>query len=216
MSPLTAILLAACATSPAADRTDAAPEYSIEGRVLLPEGEGRRGTEVRLIFATPEGGERFTWVQTDADGRFSYTGEAPPLRAVVHAAGVDVHTVPVEAGAGVPIALEVLDLRERLLPHRLTLVAAEGSPAGDVRVAPWAVLPPPGPMGEMVSLGSAQFPELALSDTVEWLLPKSAETITFLTERPDGEARGRAWRTGPQQLFGPYPLTELPDELVIE
>ena len=77
--------------------------------------------------------------------------------------------------------------------------------------------PPVGPQGEPVSLGSRQFPPVALGTEVEWLLGHDAHSIYFLVERPADEGlRTRPWRSGYQQLFGPFTAAEIPSELVVD
>ena len=110
----------------------------------------------------------------------------------------------------------VIDLRERLKKHGLLLRAAKGKPAGDVRVAMWFGPPPVGPRGEPVSLGSRQFPPVTLGSQVEWLLSHDAHSIYFLVERPSGLGRGSKWRSGHQQLFGPFTSAEIPAELIMD
>ena len=98
----------------------------------------------------------------------------------------------------------------------MTLRAAAGKPAGEVRVAMWFGPPPVGPSGEPVALGSAQFPPVALGSEVEWLVSPEAQSMYFLVERPDGPDRGTKWRSGHQRLFGPYDAANLPTELIMD
>ena len=111
------------------------------------------------------------------------------------------------------IDVGAIDLRDQLTRHRLALRADDGAPQGDVRVAMCFGLPPVGPHGEPIALGSRQFPPVPLGSEVEWLLPHEAQLIYFLVERPDRDGQ---WRGGRQQLFGPCRLATLPDELAVE
>ena len=77
-------------------------------------------------------------------------------------------------------------------------------------------IPPRGPFGESVSLGSRQFPPVTLPCELEWLLPQDAESIYFLVERPEGSGRGIHWRSGSQRLFGPFTSTGFPSELAMD
>ena len=128
---------------------------------------------------------------------------------------IDTHELPEVDQAGL-IDVGVIDLRDRLKRHRLVLRAAEGMPEGEVRVAMCSGLPPVGPGGGSVSLGSRQFPAVSLDSEMEWLVPNDAQSIYFLVERPAGSGRGREWRTGHQRLFGPFAAAELPAELVMD
>ena len=94
--------------------------------------------------------------------------------------------------------------------------AAGGSRLGDVRVAMWKGLPPVGPQGESVSLGSRQFPNIPLGSEIEWLVPNGAREVYFLVERPHPETLPGEWRSGHQRLFGPYSTKTLPFELVMD
>jgi hypothetical protein len=114
------------------------------------------------------------------------------------------------------INLGMIDLRDRLMRHRLMVRVADGKPPGEVRVAMFSGPPPVGPFGERVSLGSRQFPPVALGSEMEWLVPQSAQEIYFLAERPAGSGRGLEWRSGQQSLFGPFTSAELPTELMVE
>lgn len=173
-----------------------------------------------LVRTAPSGGEpRTVWVLFDEQGRFSQT-VVEPLTSVTVTAGSEVHRVDAadlpEADQAGQIDLGVIDLRDRVTRHRMMLRAASGRPPGDVRVGMFSGPPPVGPQGEPVSLGSRQFPPVALGSDVEWLVPHNAQGVHFLVERPVGSGRGTEWRSGPQRLFGPFTSAELPTELVIE
>ncbi len=128
---------------------------------------------------------------------------------------VDARDLPEVNQAG-QIDLRVIDLRDRLMTHRMRVRAADGRPPGEVRVAMFFGPPPVGPEGEPVSLGSRQFPPVALDSDVEWLLPHELQGVHFLVERPAGSGRGTEWRSGQQRLFGPFTSAELPTELIME
>lgn len=207
---------ASCAT-PASKPGAVASGHRIEGRVLVPPGVGPRGVEVRLDYPDADGGPPFVWVRHDPSGRFTHTSTEWPTNVRVHAAGVDVYRAQIEVDAGrLATDLGVIDVREQLVPYRVELAASPDAPAEVVRVAVWSGSPPRGPRGELPSLGSAQFPERGLPSTTDWLLPVDAPSISILVEQPAGRERDRNWKTGRQEVFGPYPLGALPDELVVE
>lgn len=195
--------------------------HAVTGHVLLPEGEGRRGVELWITTRAHDQSPSARWVLFDHEGRFEHPLQpgARPMSVNISAAGIDVfrletEPVPIADATGM-INLGTIDLRDRLVRRRLTLHAAQGAPRGDIRVAAWPGSPPTGPRGEPVSLGSAQFPTIALGDETEWLLPPHAATIYFLVERPIGAAREKEWRSGYQQLYGPFAVSDLPTELVV-
>ena len=198
----------------------AADGRTLVGQVLLPHGEGRRGLEL-WVTETATGREpRATWVLFDAEGRFAHRLQGSLTGVTVTAGSAEVYRLDAANVSGVDpegrVDVGGIDLRERLIGHHLALRPATGSPGGDVRVALWFGPPPVGPFGEPVSLGSAQFPEVALGGGMEWLLPREARSIHFLVERPADSGRGREWRSGQQQLFGPFILAELPAELIVD
>ncbi len=217
------VFAAACARGgePARDQQAASPERMMVGQVLLPSGFGSRGVEVLITVTGTDSGTRTVWVLFDEQGRFAHTFRGSltdvrvtaGIRAEVHR--VDTEDLPEVNQAG-QIDLGVIDLRDRLSRHRMVLRAAGGKPQGDVRVAMWFGLPPVGPGGEPVSLGSRQFPPVALGREVEWLLSHEAHSIYFLVERPSGLGRGTKWRSGHQRLFGPFTSAKIPAELVMD
>ena len=115
-----------------------------------------------------------------------------------------------------PIDVGEIDLRDRMTQHWLTVHAAEGTQQGEVRVAMWSEPPARGPFGGTVSLGSMQFPSIVMGEAQEWLLPLEAPSVYFLVERPAEGSQGPEWRSGRQQLFGPFTLSTLPTDLVME
>lgn len=76
--------------------------------------------------------------------------------------------------------------------------------------------PPVGPRGEPVSLGSRQFPPVALGSETAWLVPNDAQAIYFVVERPSGFDGETQWRGGHQRQFGPFPAARLPAELIMD
>ncbi len=196
-------------------------ESTVVGEVLLPSGEGSRGVEV-VVTSTEVGKEpRRRWVLFDGHGRFVHTFKgslnnvavSTGIRAGLFSLGAeDLPEVDLEGR----INVGVIDLRDRLTAHPTVLRAAEGAPLGDVRMAMCFGLPPVGPQGVPVSLGSRQFPPVTLGNKVEWLVPHEAESIYFLVERPVILGQGVEWRGGQQRLFGPYTTAELPAQLVID
>ncbi|NOX58712.1 MAG: hypothetical protein GXP29_07630 [Planctomycetes bacterium] len=209
----------ACRREPASDQHTAMSERTLVGQLLLPIGSGSRGVEV-LVKVTASGGEpRVAWVLFDEQGRFAHTFRGNLTSVQVTAAAevhrIDTEDIPEVDQAG-QIDVGVIDLRNRLTEYRLMVRAADGKPPGDVRVGMWFGLPPVGPRGEPVSLGSRQFPPVALGSELDWLLPHEAHSIYFLVERPSGTGRGTEWRSGHQRLFGPFISAELPAELIMD
>jgi hypothetical protein len=155
----------------------------------------------------------------DEQGLFSHTFRET-LTSISVTAGSEVYRVDAgdlpEVNQAGQIDVGEIDLRDRLMKHRLMVRAADGKPSGDVRVAMFFGPPPVGPVGEPVSLGSRQFPPVALGSEMEWLLPHEARGVYFLVERPSGSGRGTEWRSGRQRLFGPFTSPELPAELIME
>ncbi|MBK8167826.1 MAG: hypothetical protein IPK64_17920 [bacterium] len=217
---LPVVLAAACGLcgEPARAQFRVPIEHTLVGRLLLPPGSGSRGVEI--LARTEAGGRepRTTWVLFDEQGFFSQTLR-DTLTSVTVTAGDEVHRVDAgdlpDADQGRRIDLGVIDLRDRLMRHHLTVRAADGKP-GEIRVGMFSGPPPVGPWGEPVSLGSRQFPPIALGSDVEWLLPRRAQGVHFLVERPAGPGRGIEWRSGEQRLFGPYASAGLPAELILE
>lgn len=193
-------------------------EHTLVGRLLLPPGSGSRGVEILARTAAGGSEPRTTWVLFDEQGFFSQTLR-DTLTSVTVTAGGEVHRVDAgdlpDADQGRRIDLGVIDLRDRLMSHHLTVRATDGKP-GEVRVAMFFGPPPVGTRGEPVSLGSRQFPPIALGSNVEWLLPHRAQGVHFLVERPAGPGRGTEWRSGEQRLFGPFTSAGLPAELILE
>ncbi len=198
-----------------------ASELELVGQLLLPTGSGSRGVEV-VATTTDAGSEsRDKWILFDDAGRFSGTFRGSLSRIIVSTGlwaelhRIEAEDLPEINQAG-QIDVGVIDLRDRLTRHRLFLRVAEGALQGDVRVALCFGLPPVGPSGESVSLGSRQFPAVALGSEVEWLLPLKVQSIYFLVERPVGSGPRREWRGGHQRLFGPFNSTNLPTELFMD
>ncbi|MFT5232695.1 MAG: hypothetical protein ACI9UK_001241 [Candidatus Krumholzibacteriia bacterium] len=217
------VLVAACTHGgePAKDQPAASPEPIMVGQILLPNGSGSRGVEVRIEVMRADSGVQTIWVLFDEQGRFSHTirGNLTSLR-VVAGLGAEVHRIgtkdlPDINQAG-QIDLGVIDLRDRLSRHRMMVRAADRRSQGEVRVAAWFGLPPVGPEGEPVSLGSRQFPSIAIGSEIEWLLSHDAHSIYFLVERPSDLSTETRWRSGRQQLFGPFNSAEIPIELILD
>jgi hypothetical protein len=196
-------------------------EFTLVGQVLLPPGIGSRGVEVVVAVAETVGEPRDTWILFDQDGRFSETFRrriahltvSTGLRAELHR--IEADNLPEINQMGL-VDIGVVDLRDRLIRHRLMLSAAEGASQGEVRVAMCFGLPPVGPSGEPIALGSRQFPPVRLGSEMEWLLPLEAQALYFLVERPVGSTSGGSWRGGYQRLFGPFTSSSLPNELIMD
>ncbi|MFT4710560.1 MAG: hypothetical protein ACI8Q9_001689 [Planctomycetota bacterium] len=204
------------------DAQEPGPSHStLIGQVLLPGGFARRGVELH-VTSVRSGGEALNrWVQFDNQGSFSHTVEGQ-LTGVMVSAGSrpDLFRLGTEelaeARRGSPIDVGTIDLRDRLMQHRLVVHAAEGTRLGEVRVAMIFEPPAVGPQGGSVSLGSKQFPPVALGNVQEWLLPLDAESVYFLVERPAEVPTRTGWSSGKQRLFGPFTLPDLPTELVMD
>lgn len=211
----------ACRGEPANEQDAASTQCTVVGQVLLPSGVGSRGLEILVTVAATGSAAHGVRLLFDEQGRFahSFRGSVIGVR-VMAGIGAEVHRIDTEALPEVnragQIDLGVIDLRDRLTGHRLTVRAADGAPPGDVRVAMWFGPPPVGPSGEPVSLGSRQFPPVALGSEMEWLLPNEAHSVYFLVERPSGSSRGTNWRSGHQRLFGPFTSADLPAELIMD
>ncbi len=214
---VTSTALVACSGSPERVRPAAPFARTLVGQLLLPSGTGNRGVEV-LIRASESAGP-VAWAVLDERGRFDVTLREVPSSLTV-TAGPDVHRIDAadlpDADRVGRIDVGVIDLRDRLKEHRLVVRAADGEAPAVVRAGMFFGPPPVGPSGEPVSLGSRQFPELASERDVAWLLPHDARAIYFLVERPSGAGRGRQWRSGRQQLFGPFTSADVPAELVLD
>lgn len=215
-------IAAACACQEEPEGSQAVrSRRTLVGQVLLPDGDGSRGVEVVMTVREPGGEPRDVWLLFDDQGRFAHSFRdrlvrltvSTGIRAELHR--IDVDELP-EADQEGEIDVGVIDLRARLTRHRLVLRAAEGAPPGDVRVAMCFGLPPVGPGGGRIALGSRQFPPVALGSELEWLLPHEARSVYFLVERPLGPGRGREWRSGQQRLFGPFTLATLPIGLTMD
>ena len=199
----------------------AAPsERVLVGQLLLPSGIGSRGVQILVTTAATGSEPPVVWLLFDEQGRFAHTFRRSVTSVKVTAGvGAEVHRIDTEELPEVDqagqIDLGVIDLRNRLTKHRLTVRESDGEPSGVVRVAMWFGLPPVGPEGEPVSLGSRQFPPFTLGSESEWLLPNKGRSIYFLVERPLGPGRGRKWRSGHQQLFGPFTSADVPTELIL-
>ncbi len=191
------------------------------GQLRLPEGTGSRGVEIQVDVAARKGEPPTIWVLFDEQGRFLHTFPRAVTRVKITAGlCAEVHRIEADklpqANQAGQIDVGVIDLRDELVRHRMQLHAAKDKPGGDVKVALCFGLPPVGPQGQRVSLGSRQFPAIPLGSEIEWLLPRESEPVYFLIERPADAGRGRDWRTGAQQLFGPFPRSELPVELLMD
>ncbi|MEM8929678.1 MAG: serine hydrolase [Acidobacteriota bacterium] len=195
---------------------------TLTGRLVLPDGRGSRGVEIvvtETVVTDTGDGERpqRRWVLFDDDGRFTHTVQGRVLRVSV-STGLwnELHRIESDALPAIDAAgridLGTIDLRDRLIQHRMVVRAAAGAPPGEVRMALCFGPPPVGPNGGRVALGSRQFPPIPLGSEVDWLLPRGARDVHFLAERPAPSNDG-SWRTGYQRLFGPFTVENLPTEL---
>lgn len=220
---LALLFAAACACGGERDRALGAtrPEKTVVGQILLPDGSGSRGVELLLTINAPGSEARLQWVLFDEEGHFEQVLHGSLHEVVVTSGnGVDVYRVDAEELPEInranEINLGVIDLRDQLERHYLLLRAADGAAHGEVRVAMWFGPPPVGPSGEPVSLGSRQFPPVELGSEMEWLLSPEAQSIYILVERPVEPTGGTNWRSGKQQLFGPFTSADMPTELIVD
>ncbi len=206
----------------AGDQRSVAPHVNLVGQVLLPDGSGSRGVEVWLALRNVDGEARERWLPVDEHGHFTAAIQGSVVRvSVVTGLRAEIHSL---TAANVPqpdtaghIDLGRIDLRDHLRPHRMVIRAAPNSPAGPVRAVICFGPPPTGPQGEMVALGSKQFPPFPLDSEVEWLLPvETTSPIYVLVERPAPGNPDGAWWTGLQKVFGPFAADEVPIELVMD
>lgn len=206
------------ADEPGSEEGRAMPQGTLTGQVVLPPGEGSRGIEVIVTLQEAGSEPHKTWLLFDEEGRFSHTFR-DRLVSVTVTTGLRAELHRIEAGEmprvnqSGQIDVGAIDLRDQLVRHRLALRSGEGGASGDVRMAMCFGLPPMGPQGGRVALGSRQFPPVAIGGEVEWLLPQEADSVYFLVERP---GRGGEWRGGQQRLFGPFTLRGLPTELTVD
>lgn len=162
--------LSGCNGKPVSEPPGALVERILVGQLLLPNGPGSRGVEVQVLTASGKGEPRAIWVLFDEEGHFSHSFREKLSNVKVTAGigweiyGIDAGDLPKVNQAG-QIDVGTINLRDHLMRHHLKLSAADGKPEGDVRVAMWLGLPPVGPSGEPVSLGSRQFPPVALGSS---------------------------------------------------
>lgn len=194
----------------------AVQKHSVVGQLLLPYGTGSRGVQVIATVISEDNAIHSEWLDLDEQYRFrgSLTGMLKELEIVT---GIDktVHQIVgqelVRFIKGDEIDIGTIDLRERLLSHKIKLTTGNKANTAALRIGMWFEKPPTG-----VSLGSRQFPEVSTGTEIEWLLPREFDRVYFLVERPANTRRGRNWRSGKQSLFGPFSSRELPTELKIE
>ncbi|CAE7759043.1 unnamed protein product [Symbiodinium sp. CCMP2592] len=212
-------MMAASRGSASSESADATQESKLVGQLQLPGEGGRRGVEVHAWVRDSKGGENQLWILPGGDGRFAREFEGEVTRVRVFA-GREVHRIdgddlPKVDGDG-RVDLGVIDLRELLVGYQMRTRLAGGKSDGEYRAALWIGPPPTGPRGSLPSLGSAQFPTLELGEQVEWLLPADIRDVYFLVELPDGDGRGRDWRSGEQRVFGAFEASDFPVELVVD
>lgn len=187
------------------------------GRLLLPSDGGTRGLEVVLVVEDTTGDRSTVWLPVHADGSFSRALDGRVLRATV-TVGLEwtLHDVAAEELAADPasgsVDVGVVDLRDDLIARRMTFRAGETS-GHEVRATLCAGLPPVGPQGGTVGLGSRQFPPIAVGEEITWILPPDAVDVHVLVEHPNPDG---VWFGGRQEIFGPYRAEDLPHALVLE
>ncbi len=217
------VFVVSCANG--AEAEEASPtdlrETTLVGQVLLPGGFSRRGLEVHATVTIPNGESFDQWLLFNKDGHFSHKFKGM-LDNVTVTAGVSFEVFRIdrevlsESNQAAQIDVGIIDLRDRLKRHHLIIRSEQGKATGEIRVAMWFGLPLVGPGGGRVSLGSKQFPSTTLGSEQEWLVPLKAQSIYFLVERPAESRQNDEWRTGQQQLFGPFTSEALPTELLMD
>lgn len=187
---------------------------TVIGRVLLPGTGGRRGLEIHAWFIDANGTERQLWILPEDDGRFerAYSGVLCRVRVV---AGSYMQDLQLNQNQGI-LDLGIIDLREQLVVCPTRVRSGDGTIGGNVRVGLWIGQPHTGPRGEFPSLGSKQFQTYEIDQPIDWVLPPDVRDVYFLVERPDGPDRGTSWRTGAQQLFGPFESSSFPIDLILD
>lgn len=211
------------ATGEEADKLHPAKSYDLNlvGQVLLPGGFSRRGLEIHATVTSLSGESVDKWLLFNEQGRF-YHAFRGRLDSVVVTAGVGFEVFQLdpetlrESNKSAQIDVGKIDLRARLIRHKLIIQSKGGEEAGDIRVAMWSGPPPVGPSGGQVSLGSKQFPSIALGHKQEWLVPVGAKSIYFLVERPADSNQKNGWHSGEQQLFGPFTSANIPENLLLD
>ncbi len=212
-------MMAASRGGASSESAAASQESKIVGQLRLPGEGGRRGVEIHAWVRDSEGNENQLWILPGVDGRFAREFEGEVTRVRVFA-GREVHRIdgddlPKVDGDG-RVDLGVIDLRDLLVGYKMRTRLDERDTGGEYRAALWIGPPPTGPRGSLPSLGSAQFPTLELGESVEWLLPADIRDVYFLVELPDGDGRGRDWRSGEQRVFGAFEASDFPLEFLIQ
>ncbi len=189
----------------------------VVGQLQLPPGNGARGVHV-IIDIVNDGSTTREWLNLDDAFRFqgSFTGALTRLEIATGVSTI-VHRFNEPELAQLKkqnsVDIGIIDLRRRLQSHKITFFS-EG--AKTLRTGMWLEKPNTDFMGNLPSLGSRQFPEVKEGKEMDLLLPSEFDSAYFLLEEPADERRGREWRSGKQNLFGPFRSTELPAELRIQ
>ena len=219
LSILTTVFAPSCVrqVEPAPEPALHATANVLVGQLVLPPGSGSRGVEVVVTSGGAEGYP--TWELFDDEGRFAHSFDVRPREVSVSTGlGPDLLNIAIDDATAVNASGELdlgeLDLRDTLASHAMVVRASDGAAPGAARMALCFGLPPVGPSGEPVALGSRQFPPFTLGDERHWLIPHDTDAIYFLVER--GTGTDREWRSGSQQLFGPFTSSAIPGELLVD
>jgi hypothetical protein len=189
----------------------------VVGQLRLPAGDGARGVHVIIDIAT-DGSTTREWLNLDKDLRFrsSFTGSLTKLEIATGVSAI-VHRINAQELARLTnqnaIDVGTIDLSNRLQAHKITFSSAG---AKTLRTGMWLEKPNTDFEGNLPSLGSRQFPEIEAGKEMDLLLPSKFDAAYFLVEEPADKRRGREWRSGKQELFGPFRASELPAELRIQ
>jgi len=192
-------------------------EQVVVGQLQLSAGNGARGVHV-IIDIAKDGSTTREWLNLDDEFRFrsSFTGSLTKLEIATGVSTI-VHRFNAQELARLTkqnsVDVGTIDLRKRLQAHKIKF-SSEG--ASTLRTGMWLEKPNTDFAGNLPSLGSRQFPEIEAGKELDLLLPSEFDTAYFLVEEPADKRRGREWRSGKQNLFGPFRSSELPTELRIQ
>lgn len=189
----------------------------VVGQLQLPPGTGSRGMHV-IIDIADAGSTTREWVELDDEFRFrsSFTGTlkkleiATGLATIVHQFSAQELTLLTKQKT---VDIGTIDLRKRLQSLKVKLLS---NSATTLRVGMWFEKPATDFLGSLPSLGSRQFSEIEAGKEMDWLIPAEFDTAYFLVEEPADKRRGQKWRSGKQELFGPFRSTKLPNQFKIK
>lgn len=189
----------------------------VVGQLHLPRGNGSRGMHVIIDVANGKSTTR-EWLTLDKEFRFrsSFKGALKKLEIATGVATI-AHRLNAQELALLKkrdtVDIGTIDLRGRLQSHKFVFLSKD---ATTLRIGMWLQKPATDFSGSLPSLGSRQFLEIDAGKEMNWLVPSQFDTAYFLVEEPADKRRGREWKSGQQQLFGPFSSAELPAKLKIQ